>query len=131
MRRVGRDALNAARRAVDKRPSPDHAPVTGPPVEVAGLHCKSGLDAKVQGGLVFKQERNGVPLAVSPQFHGIEYLRIYRTKRPELFNASLRLVTRAADQYASAKLRESEQKLLCQILPAIQAHNVQPCEPVE
>lgn len=72
-----------------------------------------------------------MPLAVSPQFHGIEYLRIYRTKRPELFNASLRLVTRAADQYASAKLRESEQKLLCQILPAIQAHNVQPCEPVE
>lgn len=57
-------------------------------------------------------------------------VRIYATKRSDLFNASLRLVTRAADENASAKLHQAERRFLDQILPAIQGRNVQQAVPV-
>lgn len=54
--------------------------------------------------------------------------RIYPTKRESLFHVTLRFVTGTAEPHAEANLREAERTLLDQILPAIQARNVQPAE---
>ncbi|MBZ5533482.1 MAG: hypothetical protein LAO20_18795 [Acidobacteriia bacterium] len=56
--------------------------------------------------------------------------RIYPTKRQTLFHVSLRFVTGTGEPHAEAKLREAERALLDQVLPAIQARNAQPAEPL-